>query len=111
MTNEEAIKRIREHQIIHQTKEPRAIFITEALDMAIEALKAEPKRGEWRHYEGELTCSVCGASFYDDIMEYCGDEVPKFCPNCGAKMFDKDTDVSDKNVGKMDEVEDGKNSR
>lgn len=42
--------------------------------------------GRWRHYEGMLTCSECGMEFYDDIMEYCGDHVPKFCPNCGAYM-------------------------
>ena len=41
--------------------------------------------GEWRHYEGMLTCSHCGTIFYDAIMEYVGD-VPKFCPDCGAKM-------------------------
>lgn len=46
----------------------------------------EPKTGHWRHYEGMLICSECGTEFYDDIMEYCGDDVPKCCPNCGAKM-------------------------
>ena len=44
------------------------------------------RRGRWRHYEGMLTCSECGMEFYDDIMEYCGDHVPKFCPDCGADM-------------------------
>lgn len=46
----------------------------------------EPKTGHWRHYEGMLICSKCGTEFYDDIMEYCGDDVPKYCPNCGARM-------------------------
>ena len=44
------------------------------------------KTGHWRHYEGMLICSECGAEFYDDIMEYCGDDVPKCCPDCGTKM-------------------------
>lgn len=44
------------------------------------------RTGHWRHYEGMLICSECGAEFYDDIMEYCGDDVPKCCPNCGVKM-------------------------
>lgn len=44
------------------------------------------KIGRWRHYEGMLICSECGTEFYDDIMEYCGDDVPKCCPNCGARM-------------------------
>ena len=39
MTNEEAIARIREHKIIHKMNEPRAIYISEALDMAIKALE------------------------------------------------------------------------
>ena len=46
----------------------------------------ERKTGKWRHYENNLTCSECGDVFYDDIMDYCGDEVPHYCPNCGAKM-------------------------
>ena len=46
----------------------------------------QPKIGHWRHYEGMLMCSECKAEFYDDIMEYCGDDVPKCCPSCGAKM-------------------------
>jgi len=53
----------------------------------------------WRHYEGQLTCSECGAVFYDDIMEYCGDDVPKFCPDCGADMRKKHGgDEVDENV-------------
>ena len=47
---------------------------------------AQPKRGKWRHYEGMLTCSECASEFYDNIMEFCGDDVPHFCPDCGAKM-------------------------
>lgn len=42
MTNEEAILRILEHNMIHQAKEPQAICITEALNMAIKALQREP---------------------------------------------------------------------
>lgn len=38
MTREEAIERIRDHMIVHKMNEPRAIYITEALKMAIEAL-------------------------------------------------------------------------
>lgn len=46
----------------------------------------EPKHGRWRHYEGTLTCSVCHTEIYDDIMELLGDDVPRYCPNCGANM-------------------------
>ena len=44
MTNQEAIERIERHIIIHGAKEPRAVHITEALNMAIEALKAQEPR-------------------------------------------------------------------
>ena len=49
-------------------------------------VKPQQKTGHWRHYESMLICSECGTEFYDDIMEYCGDDVPKCCPNCGARM-------------------------
>ena len=56
----------------------------------LEHIKAlSENKGEWRHYEGMLYCSECGAEFYDEIMEYTGDEVPKHCPDCGADMRGK----------------------
>ena len=55
--------------------------------MSAPVVDAIPVRhGKWRHYEGTLTCSECGTMFYDDIMEYCGDAVPRHCPECGADM-------------------------
>lgn len=57
----------------------------EAIDMAIEALDAEPVHGEWLHeelipntVEGHVhgECSVCHAVRVVD----------NYCPNCGAKM-------------------------
>ena len=41
MTNQEAIMRIKEHVRIHQICEPKAIKISEALDLAISALEAQ----------------------------------------------------------------------
>lgn len=51
MTREEAIARIKDHIEVHHIREDRAIKITQALNMAIEALE----RTEW-HYpsRGEL---------------------------------------------------------
>lgn len=50
-------------------------------------IEAEPiKHGTWWHYEGTLTCSVCHTEIYDDIMDLLGDDVPRYCPDCGAKM-------------------------
>lgn len=53
---------------------------------------AQPKRGKWRHYEGVLKCSECASEFYDNVMDFCGDDVPHFCPDCGADMRTKETD-------------------
>ena len=44
MTKEEAIRRIQDHMIIHKSHESRAIYITEALEMAIKALKESEKK-------------------------------------------------------------------
>ena len=43
MTNQEAIMRIKEHIRIHQICEPKAIKISEALDLAISALEFRDK--------------------------------------------------------------------
>ena len=82
MTKEEAIKRIQEHMIIHEKNEPRAIYITKALQMAIEALEQQPKKGHWeRRLVDYKKCSECGhiVNFY---RKY------NYCPNCGAKMVE-----------------------
>lgn len=59
-----------------------------SVEEIIELLQKPVKVGKWWHYEGELHCSVCGSVFYDDIMEFTGDEVPKYCPDCGARMME-----------------------
>ncbi len=41
MTSKEAIARIENHKIVHKMNEPRAIYISEALDMAIKVLEQE----------------------------------------------------------------------
>ena len=52
----------------------------DALEMAIEALEQEPKRGKWLNYlkEGlKWKCPECGSK-YTTPWHY--------CPNCGARM-------------------------
>lgn len=61
MTREEAIARIRDHKIIHKMNEPRAIYISEALDMAIKALEQEPK-------------TDIALERYKDLQDYFSDE-------------------------------------
>lgn len=55
-----------------------------------ELLKWKRPNGTWRHYEGEITCSECGSIFFDEIMDLCDSDVPKFCPNCGAVMIEEE---------------------
>ena len=85
MTREEAIKKL-------EVFAPMVVDDTrEALDMATEALKAEPKRGTWTITEtydcegGEiphLICSECKS----EPMAWSSKRLFNYCPNCGAKM-------------------------
>ena len=88
MTRDEVIKELRMmHSYYYQFDDDRSTRHCEALQLAILAIESyKDTIGEWRHYEGMLSCSNCGSEFYDDIMEYCGDKVPRFCPDCGKYM-------------------------
>lgn len=59
----------------------------DVLEKQISSSENPNKTGHWRHYENMLYCSECGEAYYDDIMEYCGDDVPKYCPMCGSRMM------------------------
>ena len=87
---EEAISRDAVKEIINDIRDCISVegywAILERVEKLPPVKPQEPKTVHWRHYEGMLTCSECGAEFYDDIMEYCGDDVPKCCPDCGARM-------------------------
>lgn len=66
MNAQEALARIKEHRDIHFHNELNAIYITEALDMAIEALEKQvPKR------------VILG---YDEQDSIC-------CPNCKGELM------------------------
>jgi len=86
MTNEEAISIIENRDSIMDYCESQQL--AEALDVAVEALKAQPKIGHWirtgEYYTGAygdieyVKCSRC----HEDSLEE-----GTFCPNCGAKMI------------------------
>ena len=90
MTNEEAIKILNEMidygWLISDIDKCVAI---DALEMAIKALKQEPKTGHWislddfrgKYNENGFICSECGE--HSDFEE-------NFCPNCGAKMIESE---------------------
>ena len=60
------------------------------------SINIEPKRGEWKRrivdngFNADWVCSECGYRVKTDFVDY------NFCPNCGAKMTDKDINVPNK---------------
>lgn len=89
MTREEAISVLQD-----KSHFDTSVYGYEAIDVAIEALQAEPKHGTWTIAEtydcegGEiprLICSECKS----EPMAWSSRRLFKYCPNCGAKM-DKD---------------------
>lgn len=83
----QAVKADRNKMIVQPYGQPRPNWcpLAEKADMWEDEENISEK-GTWRHYEGEITCSECGSSYYDEIMDLCDSDVPKFCPNCGAEM-------------------------
>lgn len=105
MTENEAISRIKDHMEIHRLKEPRAIYITVALSMAISALKEiqqyreigtvkecreavekqRPKKPVLRNDNGKLrkSCPVCGCFF---------SPLSRSCPKCVQAILQENKD-------------------
>lgn len=89
MTREEAIELL--EYVIGLVEDSQGNDYDTAFSMAIEALQAEPKHGEWQVDEAEciygkkyiITCSECGesVSVTEAALPY-----EKYCRNCGAKM-------------------------
>ena len=82
MTENEAISRIKDHMEIHRLKEPRAIYITVALSMAITALK------EIQQYREVGTVEECREAVEKQTQKKCAiDSCPDHthykCPSCG----------------------------
>ena len=85
----EAIERIKDHKRIHFVEEyPRAIKITEALDMAIDALEVQDScvlckndKNFKINFISGMNCSSTHAVF--DLGRL--DQV-EYCPKCGRKL-------------------------
>lgn len=91
MTKQEAIARIIDHMIVHEMNEPRAIHISEALNMAIKALKQKSEIGHWIRFKDikhgnyyHIKCSECEQYWSIDGHA----KIFKYCFNCGAKMVE-----------------------
>ena len=94
MTYEEAIRRITVHNSIHQRREPRSVYITEALHMAVVALEKQiPKKPIiWEHRTIEspipnddwgYECPCCGNCDIDYPEHHC---------ECGQALDWSDTE-------------------
>ena len=80
-------KSIREHNRIHQKKEPNSFFISEYLDKAADLFDKMAdgdiqivRHGRWlkrMSTPDSVKCSVCGNSH---------ERPATYCPNCGARM-------------------------
>ena len=82
MTENEAISRIEDHMEIHRLKEPRAIYITVALSMAISALK------EIQQYRKIGTVEECREAREKQRTKkiIIRDWNPTKCPTCGHEL-------------------------
>ena len=73
MTIEEAIRRIDEHNYIHQRKEPRAVYITEAFDVAVDTMhkyqKIEQIVSDFRKYQKGITWGFGGEKYMQMVSE------------------------------------------
>lgn len=88
MTEQEAINRIINHRDIHRLKEQRAFYITEAFDMAIEALEKQiPKDVIFVHPlqkddDGDYMCPSCETG---TVYNAYGKK-SLYCPYCGQAL-------------------------
>lgn len=64
--------------------------LEDGIRMTNETASEDDRSYSWRHYEGMIYCEKCGAEFYGSIMDECGDDYPKYCPECGARMFEEE---------------------
>lgn len=91
MTPSEAIRRIAEHNRIHGKKEPQAILITEAMDMAVEALEKQtpykPKEYEDKFYACKCgNCVLYKWEHYPDVLTPKEIEGLPYCLACGQRL-------------------------
>lgn len=83
MEIKEAIRRIEEHKRVHFSREPRAVLITEALDLAIEALQRQIPRKVVVEKWSPSRCPACGTCLSDHVDDGYYKHLThlKVCPN------------------------------
>lgn len=88
MTNQEAIERIRDHMRIHPMDQSSEIYnVAEALNIAIEALKAqEPVKPVAKQEADEVTSDILNAAYCGKCGVRIGRQKVNFCSNCGREV-------------------------
>lgn len=99
MTLQEAIRRIKNHNEIHSKNEHFAIYITEALNMAVDALEKQiPKKPDYEadgYDENGILIydrAICPNCENDDFEYDINNWGCKFCPDCGQALDWSDTE-------------------
>ena len=91
MTYKEAADHIRRHNIAHARSERNAVYITEALNIAVAVLESYPEREttKWEAVEDcdgdeHYKCAACGEEWF--LIEGTpADNGMKYCPHCGRR--------------------------
>lgn len=92
MTREEAIERISDHMEVHKIGEYPHIKLAVALNMALDALRAQQTPLDRSRWEG---CFLCRDATYLDGnvgvsgTHYVGLSEFDFCPNCGRPLTEE----------------------
>ena len=90
MTYQEAIKRIKIHNEHHSQQERFAIYITEALNMAIEALEKQIPKKPVTEKDKVIFGIVCGRCPECDNAVYSTTNL--YCHKCGQALDWSDTE-------------------
>ena len=82
MTKKEAKRRIIQHIEIHSRKEPIfAVYISEALNMAISCIEAQIPKKPVPYFNDEYKCPIC-----DTLVNLSSGYKQPFCYNCGQAI-------------------------
>lgn len=79
MTEKEAIRRIKDHMEVHALKENRAIYITQALNMAIKALEEIQQYREIGTVDDFQRLDYLKSRYEDETYDYCGEYGTSVC--------------------------------
>ena len=87
MTHAEAKHHIEKHNAAHQRKEPFAVYITEALDIAVNALDRLTPTPPQEEFDLFGDRSVCCPTCLGPVTSYWAPgTMPKHCQFCGQAL-------------------------